>query len=205
MAAKETRARATRRVTAGVCRWLFKTGCRGLALEPGLRSHGLITTPWEALRWRADVAGAAYRHGRTSLYVVEVKATNADMRREDYDKGKWMQAMSCCQPWLAISHQMQPPPDLPGHWGVLRIDAKGGYKRLRQPNRPALPLAPGDEIAVWAALAQINTLQRLPSWFTGLTAGQALRQLTHGEFMRPWSLWAQRPIAYDIHEEEGIL
>jgi hypothetical protein len=172
-----------------------------MVLEPGLLSSGLVTNPWSAPRWRADIAGIVRRR----LLVIEVKGTKADARREKYDSGKWAHPLPLAEKWLAICADMDPPPELSTDWGVIRIDEKGGYKHLRKPAKPGRILTGDAETSAWKAIAQINTLQRLPSWFTALSAGAAIRELEQGDFIRPWSLWAQRPPDADKCEETGIL
>lgn len=174
------RAEATARVTCQVAAWLWHARkCRAIARECGLTWSGDLSTPWSG-RWRVDVAGCVVSGRSLHTYVVEVKGTTEDLRRERVADAKspverlrskwhhehfardhdlWVACGDLKTGWIAHG-------DVPEHWGVMVFDDAGKATVLRKaprPQRHELNSAPAQSALV--ALAEVQTAEGLPRFF----------------------------------------
>lgn len=163
------RARETRACTAQVLGWLWRRGHRVLATEVGYDSRGFgAATQRKA---RADVLGirTMAAKGRTycGVTLVEVKATAADFRGQDWGAEKWRLAMFGLgvQGWLAIGEGVDikaAVAALDVRWGLLRIGPLRA-EVLREPVNK-LPLSGDDPFVVTATheAGRALTAARMP-------------------------------------------
>jgi hypothetical protein len=183
----KSRAEATERVTCQAAAWLWsRRKCRVLAREVGLSYAGKITTAWGG-QWRVDLAGCQHAGRGVFTYLVEVKGTLADLRRERIADGNrrdkwhrpefgaghelWIACGDIKTGWIAYG-------DVPEHWGVVVFDDQGRTTVLRKVAYEPGRFLPWDQAAdQLLALCQVQTAATMPSAFN------ARRVADHGQ---PW-------------------
>lgn len=183
-----TRAEETARVTCQVAAWLWHARkCRAIARECGLTWSGDLSTPWGG-HWRVDVAGCAVDGQSLKTYIVEVKGTLEDFRRErvascDVRRSKWHREHFANQHelWLACGDLKTgwiAYGDVPEHWGVMVFDDKGKTTVLRKaPKAQRHGVASAEAATAMRALAEVQTAEGLPRFFNARSVQR------HGQ---PW-------------------
>jgi len=144
-----------------------------------------LTTPWSG-RWRVDVVGMVKASGQMWPWLIEVKGTSADLRREDMTMGKWQLDYSGhgIWPWVSVARGMDFS-QVPGSWGILTTSLDGLETRITR--RPETPEGQPNLLQCYLALASVQTTYNLPSMYGRHSRRYVVEKL--GEYARPLRFW----------------
>lgn len=187
--AKPTRREATDQVTAQAMAWLWRARvCRALALEVGYDWRRLGTA-WDR-KWRADLV-AAFGDSEwpgiqgLRLYVIEVKGSRADWRREDtgpYTKWQEPTLAAWCRPLVlcagrALAELVRADLSEDTPWSVGYFDDLAPGRPQWVPNNREPPRVPplvsGDDARTAAlVMAEVHTAALMPAHANGRRRNQ---------------------------------